>query len=81
MDAFMTLFITMAVFVAFDIVALRWGADSRDAIDSKEWERRKLWTNRLATSYRPVAPVYTAGIQQRVSRMNGHAPVMPQRVL
>jgi len=29
--------------IVFDIVALRWGADSRDGVDSPEWERRRRW--------------------------------------
>lgn len=29
--------------IVFDIVALRWGADSSDGIDSPEWERRRRW--------------------------------------
>jgi len=29
--------------IVFDIVALRWGADSRDGVDSPEWERRRSW--------------------------------------
>ena len=27
----------------FDLVVLRWGVDSRDGIDSPEWERRQRW--------------------------------------
>jgi hypothetical protein len=27
--------------VAFALAALRWGADSRDGIDSAEWQRRR----------------------------------------
>ncbi|MEO8954456.1 MAG: hypothetical protein ACR2H5_20710 [Ktedonobacteraceae bacterium] len=26
-----------------DVVALRWGVDSRDKLDSPEWERRRWW--------------------------------------
>lgn len=26
-----------------DVVALRWGFDSRDKLDSPEWERRWWW--------------------------------------
>jgi len=38
----MTFLITLLVLtVALDIVASRWGFDSRDTIDSPEWERRK----------------------------------------
>jgi hypothetical protein len=34
------LFVAMALFA---LVALRWGADSRDKMDSPEWERRQAW--------------------------------------
>jgi len=30
-------------FIVFDVVALRWGFDSRDSINSPEWERRQRW--------------------------------------
>ncbi len=29
--------------IVFDIVALRWGSDSSDGVDSPEWERRRRW--------------------------------------
>jgi hypothetical protein len=29
--------------IVFDLVALRRGVDSRDSIDSPEWERRQRW--------------------------------------
>jgi len=29
--------------VVFDLVALRWGLDSKDSVDSPEWERRQRW--------------------------------------
>ncbi len=38
-----TFFVILAVFIIFDLVALRWGVDSTDTIDSAEWERRTLW--------------------------------------
>jgi len=34
------LLIALVVLIALDFVALRWGFDSRDWIDSREWERR-----------------------------------------
>jgi len=37
----MGLTIVLLVVIIFDIVALRWGVDSREKIDSLEWERRK----------------------------------------
>jgi hypothetical protein len=35
--------IVLLVVIIFDIVALRWGVDSREKIDSPEWERRKYF--------------------------------------
>lgn len=32
--------ISLIVLVALDLAALSWGFDSRDGIDSHEWERR-----------------------------------------
>ena len=29
--------------VALDVAALLWGADSRDGLESPEWERRRTW--------------------------------------
>ena len=29
--------------VLIDIAAVRWGADSRESVDSPEWTRRKSW--------------------------------------
>ena len=29
--------------VVFDLIALLWGIDSRDSVDSPEWERRQRW--------------------------------------
>jgi hypothetical protein len=37
----MLLFIIfIAILVALDLVAMRWGFDSRDTVDNPEWERR-----------------------------------------
>jgi hypothetical protein len=33
--------------ILLDLAALRWGADSRERIDSQEWERRQSWAQRL----------------------------------
>ena len=33
--------IVLLVVILFDIAALRWGADSREKLDSPEWERRE----------------------------------------
>ncbi len=37
----MGLAIVLLVVILLDIAALRWGVDSREKIDSPEWERRK----------------------------------------
>jgi hypothetical protein len=29
--------------VAFSLAAMRWGFDSRERLDSPEWERRRIW--------------------------------------
>jgi hypothetical protein len=34
------LIIALIVLIALDLASLRWGFDSRDWIDSREWERR-----------------------------------------
>ena len=33
--------IVLLVVILFDIAALRWGVDSREKLDSPEWERRE----------------------------------------
>ena len=42
------LFIIVSLFLLFiiDIVAMRWGYDSRDKLESQEWERRceQVWS-------------------------------------
>ena len=35
-----TLLIVVTLFIVLDVVALRWGFDSTEKIDSPEWERR-----------------------------------------
>lgn len=40
----MFLLILLIGLVVFDLVALRWGHDSRDGINSPEWERRRGMT-------------------------------------
>ena len=37
---FILLLLLFFLFILLDLAALRWGADSRDTIDSPEWERR-----------------------------------------
>lgn len=39
----LTLFILLALLIAFDMITLRWGIDSTDGINSPEWIRRQLW--------------------------------------
>ncbi len=38
-----TLLIVVMLVVVLDIASLRWGFDSREQIDSPEWERRVAW--------------------------------------
>ena len=39
----LTLFLLVVFLVVFDLVALRWGLDSSDGLNSPEWERRQHW--------------------------------------
>jgi hypothetical protein len=39
-NSMLTIIILLALFIVFDIAALRWGVDSTDGIASCEWERR-----------------------------------------
>jgi hypothetical protein len=39
--------IFFALLIVFNIAALFWGCDSRDTINSREWERRRQWELRL----------------------------------
>jgi hypothetical protein len=43
MNVVSILIIALAVLIALDIAALRYGVDSRDDFDSPEWERRRQW--------------------------------------
>ncbi len=38
--------IVIALFIVLDIAAMRWGADSRERLNSPEWERRE-WQEEL----------------------------------
>lgn len=38
-----TLLIVVMLFIVFEIASFRWGFDSREKIDSPEWERRAAW--------------------------------------
>jgi len=41
----LTILIVLALFIVFDLAALRWGVDSTDGIASCEWEHRWHWSN------------------------------------
>jgi hypothetical protein len=43
----MDLLIVLILIVVLDIAALAWGVDSRDDINSLEWERRLQWGHAL----------------------------------
>jgi hypothetical protein len=38
-----TIFVFVVALILLDLLALRWGSDSRDGINSIEWERRRAW--------------------------------------
>ena len=40
-----TIIILLALFIVFDIIALRWSVDSTEGITSREWDRRWDWHN------------------------------------
>ena len=39
----LTIIIIVALFIVLDITALRWGFDSLEHVNSREWERRVHW--------------------------------------
>lgn len=39
----MEILFAVAALVGLDVVALLWGADSRDSVDSREWKRMAEW--------------------------------------
>jgi hypothetical protein len=41
--AMATCILMLLLILVIDIVALRWGADSRDGPNSPEWQRRSSW--------------------------------------
>lgn len=43
----LTIIIVLALFIVFDIAALRWGVDSTESIASGEWERRWHSSNNI----------------------------------
>jgi hypothetical protein len=40
----MEILILVVALFALDVVSLRWGADSSDSLNSKEWQRREQWS-------------------------------------
>ena len=38
-----TFIVLLIMLVVLDLVALRWGFDSRDEVEGPEWERRRAW--------------------------------------
>jgi hypothetical protein len=38
-----TFIILLAVLIVLDLLALRWGFDSRDGVESGEWGRLRAW--------------------------------------
>ncbi len=43
-ESMMATFIVLLIaLVVLDVVALRWGFDSRDEVEGPEWERRRAW--------------------------------------
>ena len=43
-----TILILVLAFVLLDLVALRWGADSTEGINSCEWSRREHWGEKMS---------------------------------
>ena len=43
MDAMFVVALVAVVLLALDFVAVRWGADSREGVESLEWRRRAAW--------------------------------------
>ena len=61
--------IILVVLIIFDLLALKWGVDSTDGIDSPEWKRRQSWygpINNDTNSNRETIPTNRASL-------NGHA--------
>jgi hypothetical protein len=42
-EVIMEIILICIVMVVIALSALRWGFDSRDAVDSQEWVRRRVW--------------------------------------
>jgi hypothetical protein len=42
-----TILVLVLAFVLLDMAALRWGTDSTEGIDSREWDRRAHWGEKM----------------------------------
>jgi hypothetical protein len=47
----LTMIILLALFIVFDVTALRWGVDSTDGIVSREWDRRWHRSNTIGNQW------------------------------
>lgn len=66
----MEFFIILIGFIVFDLAAIRWGINSGDGINSREWERRYAWSLRMVgnNSARYVSPTIRATSGLRIPR-------------
>ncbi len=39
----MDVLVVIAGIILLDVAAMNWGSDSRDGVDSAEWDRRHTW--------------------------------------
>lgn len=62
-----TLLILFLLMIVLDLVALRWGFDSTEKLESPEWERRQMW----AASHHEHEGKHT---RTRRLESNGHLP-------
>lgn len=62
-----TLLILILLFIVLDLVALHWGFDSTEKLESPEWERRWMW----AASRHEYEGNHT---RTRRLESNGHLP-------
>ena len=70
-----TFILIVLILLIFDMMALRWGYDSRDGIDSEEWERRQRASLSDANfhSSRPVTGKTVHATDSRQTRIHGKA--------
>ena len=57
-----TLLILILLLIVLDIASYRWGFDSREKLDSPEWERRADWVASYDEHATRVAPPEKVGI-------------------